>query len=310
MLGRGGVSLLLEKEGLAMAPRKKKQPEEMPVEPVASPSPEDFSDGAVQRAVMKKVLTSGWTLYPLTLGALGIAGLALIGSPILLAVGLGGLVVGGGYAVGNLCFRDETLADGIRADFQKKQKEAAEQARRQVRRDLKNCDVPGFDDESDQGVAQFDHVERTMNDLFAVLNEKLSRGELSYRAFESEATIVAESIYENLSSVVLLLKDIRSVDVGHIEKRQALLRRVDERSFTDSQREEWTALQERLDLLKARRDDVSRRLAANETAITVLETATSEVAKMQSGGTEAEDKFRSALEQLRFSREISKKFNG
>ena len=279
------------------------------VEPVASPSLSEFSDQAASKAINKKIFGSPWTVYPIVLGlAVGVGG-ALIAVPVVAIAGLAGLAVGAGHVVVK-CAQSGRMRDELYAEFQKKKKEAEEAERLSIRSELrKYLKVAGLSEEVGQAIAQFDHVERTMQDMKEVLDARLNRGELSYSMLDTVAEQADDGILDNLRSITLLLKDIRSVDLPYVETRLDTLRRRGEASLSDSQREELNAMQERAAFYESQHNEISRRLAVNETAITALEKVTSEIARMQNGGQDAELKFRITLEQLRQFHETSKDFH-
>ena len=109
---------------------RKKQARASPPAPVQI----DFSEGAVNKAILKETITHPTALYPLAIGALGAFGCVLFGplAPLLIAA-IGGAAVGTSAWVVNFFLRGDKLTDEYIGKLRRIMTEESEQRRQHLR---------------------------------------------------------------------------------------------------------------------------------------------------------------------------------
>ncbi len=128
--------------------------------------------------------------------------------------------------------------------------------------DLKNLGAP-------QGAQQMQKLAPLLDNLRAVLNRRLSAGELTYGRYLGAAEQVANSVVDNLRDVDVTLRSIRSIDADAIGERLNHLRRGGG-PLGEEQRREIKSLEERSALVDKQNKRVAELLAQNESALTIL----------------------------------------
>lgn len=267
----------------------------------ASPAPVvvDFSEGAVNTAILKKTVTHPTTMYPLAIGALGVFGCLLFGpaAPFMLAA-IGGGAVGVGAWVVNFFIRGEALTDEHIKDLRKAMSEESEQRRLHLRVEIAQCnDVVGANEIIDQALSQFDNVTVSFNGLCDILERKLQSGELTFGRFFSSANGVALSIFDNLRGIVINLESIRSIDVEFLERKLSQFKR--KKIMTALETAELKTLEERSAIRERELNESRELLVKNEEAITVLERSTAQIGNMKTDETYSTVDLETAMSDLK-----------
>lgn len=259
------------------------------------PKLQDFSQGAIQRHIVRLGLTHWLTLYPSALALpLGFAAY-LFHAPALYFGLMGGLALGLGSAVVNIFFRGDSLS----ARYLQELAEATNVQKAQMLDHLRSSlaqgrTIPGGEDYAEQGLEQFERMRLRFDKLRSLLAAKFQQGELSYGRFLGAAEQVYLGSLDNLQRIVSLLESAGGIDVSYIERRLANLDRL--RSAAD--RKEQQTLLRRQQLRAKQLEQVNELLTANEEAMTALEETVASVAAMATNSTFAKGDFDTAIAQL------------
>jgi len=269
----------------------------------------DFSEGAVNKVLLKETITHPTTLYPLAVGALGTFGCLLFGplAPLLLAA-IGGAAVGTSAWVVNFFLRGDKLTDEYISKLRKMMAEESEQRRQHLRVELEQCDdIIGANEIVEQAVSQFDNVTNSFNGLCDILEQKLHAGELTFGRFFGSANSVALSVFDNLREIVTNLEGIRSIDVAFLDRRMKQLKRTKELSSLDS--EELKTLEERSSVREQQLTESRELLVKNEEGITTLEKSTTQIGDMKTGESYSSVDLKTAMEDLKEIAGRSKRYD-
>jgi len=148
--------------------------------------------------------------------------------------------------------------------------EAAQQARLQaLESDFYELKFP-------QGASQIKLLREKLGSLTEVLKRRLDSGELTYSRYLGMAQEVYGAALDNLHEVAVALRGVSTIDAGYIRKRLLELDRGSDRS-ADHERE-YKALRDRTVLLEDQTKRVSRLMAQNESAMTVIDQTTAALA--------------------------------
>jgi len=259
------------------------------------PRLQDFSQGAIQRQIVRQGLSHWLTLYPPALGLpLGFAAY-LFNVPALYLGLLSGLAVGLGSAVVNIFFRGEALSASYLQQLAEKTSQQKSQMLERLRCDLQQMrTILGAEEYAEQGLEQFERMRDKFDTLRALLAEKFSQGELSYGRFLGAAEQVYLGSLDNLQRIVSLLESVGGIDLAYIDKRLASL----EVMTSEADRKERETLLRRSRLRCAQLERVNELLTANEEAMTTLEETVAAVTAMSTDATFAAGDFETAIEQL------------
>lgn len=120
-----------------------------------------------------------------------------------------------------------------------------------------------------QGLQQMQKLAPLLDNLRAVLNRRLSAGELTYGRYLGAAEQVANGVTDNLRDVDVTLRSIRNIDADGIAARLKQLRQGGG-YVGEEQRREIKSLEERATLVEKQNKRVAELLAQNESALTIL----------------------------------------
>jgi hypothetical protein len=120
-----------------------------------------------------------------------------------------------------------------------------------------------------QGAQQLQKLAPLLDNLRAVLNKRLSAGELTYGRYLGAAEQVANSVIDNLRDVDVALRSIRNIDAEGIAARLKQLR-LGGGHVGEEQRREVKSLEERVALVGKQNKRAAELLAQNESALTIL----------------------------------------
>ena len=127
-----------------------------------------------------------------------------------------------------------------------------------------------FDElEFGQGAAQIKMLREKFENLSEIMKRRLNAGELTYARYLGMAEQVYLSALDNLNEVAVALRSVSTIDTDHIQSRLRELNSSEQ--GIGEQREESAALQERHSLYDEQQQRVTRLIAQNETAMTVLD---------------------------------------
>jgi hypothetical protein len=259
------------------------------------PRLQDFSQGAIQRQIVRQGLSHWLTLYPPALGLpLGFAAY-LFNTPLLYLGLLGGLTVGLGSAIVNIFFRGEALSASYLQQLAEKTSQQKSQMLERLRCGIQQMrTILGAEEYAEQGLEQFERMRDKFDTLRALLSEKFSQGELAYGRFLGAAEQVYLGSLDNLQRIVSLLESVGGIDLAYIDKRLASL----EVMTSEADRKERETLLRRSRLRCAQLERVNELLTANEEAMTTLEETVAAVTAMSTDATFAAGDFETAIEQL------------
>jgi hypothetical protein len=261
------------------------------------PNLQAYSQGAIQRQIVRQGLTHWLTLYPPALGLpLGFAAY-LFNVPALYLAALGGAALGMGSAIINIFFRGDALSSRYLQELAGQLREQERQALEELRRELEQTrTVSGAEDYAGQAVEQLDQLRAKVDNLSRLLTEKFQQGELSYGRFLGAAEQVQMGGFDNLRRIVSLLKSVGGIDLDYLEKR---LRQIDKLAgLAEADRKEREALIRRRQLRISQLEQVNELLAANEEAMTAIQETAAAVAAMSTNSPLAKGDLETAIAQL------------
>lgn len=152
------------------------------------------------------------------------------------------------------------------------------------------------DHDCQKGVEQLEQFQRDFDSLVELLGSKLDTQEVTYKRYYGMAQEVFLSGVDNLRKVLNSLMSISEIDVDEIKGRLAVLKR----SLKDDldARVEIDALNERLNIRKAKIEKVKALLLENEGAITGLERTAAAIADLDTGQDEGKIDMEQSMEDL------------
>lgn len=242
----------------------------------------DFSRRAVDRAVLRSGIFHGLTLYPVAAGIPCILAGLLFHSFITGAAGLAACLFSLGNLVITVFFRNETIARRYIENLTKKLSQEKDALLSSLERNLDQCSAV---DESGhlarQGKEQFRSIRIKFENVQELLEQKLSRGEMTFGRFMGAAEQVYLGALDNLVQVASILKSASSIDLAYI--RENLGKLAAKNNLSSSEKKECQAMEKRLTLWDSQIRKVEDLLAGNEEAMTRLEEATEAIAGLSTG---------------------------
>ncbi|MFH0821598.1 MAG: hypothetical protein V2B18_02520 [Pseudomonadota bacterium] len=236
------------------------------------PSVEDFSKGAIQRAVLYEALTHPATLYPGVLAILGGVAWPLFHSPWSLLAALGASAVSLGCLVANYFFRNEALAKKYVEHLARRTVDDEAQRLRDLYDDLSEAaNISGAEEYAKQGAEQFIRIRDSYRRLDLVVTERLSSGNEDVGRIWGASEQVYLGVLENLKDIVNRLKTTAGIDPKYINERRKALRTL--RNPTDADRAEMETLKQRWLLREEQLERINEILTRNEEALTRMEEA-------------------------------------
>ncbi|MEM9531907.1 MAG: hypothetical protein AAGA23_13425 [Pseudomonadota bacterium] len=224
----------------------------------------DFSKNAINRAVLKQTTQHPSVLYPA--GAAVIGGLAAVAlGPSLLT--LGALAAGGALALGGL-----TVNRFLRREFfaSRYVRELRDSVHSQHSRALDELNKGLKEIGNEAGLAQLRRVQEKFRAFQEVLDSKLEDTELTHSRYLGIAEQVYFAVLDNLSRLVSVSRSVAAIDVDYSRRRIGELERQE--ADSPAVRNELATLRQRLELDAEQRERVDEWLAANEVAMTQLDT--------------------------------------
>lgn len=245
------------------------------------PPARDFAPSALKRAVRAEALTHPLTLYPSVVGVLGGLAWALFGSPLLLGVAFGGIVLGLSGLTVNYFFRDSVFAKRYVEQLKKVAAEREQALLDGLRTGLQACQsIPGAEEYSLQALEQFVRIRQKYENIMKLLDQKLGSGELALGGIWAASEQVHLGVLENLRRIEHLLQSIATIDETYIHQRLhrlSQLSRLDEADIREVE-----TLKKRKALREEQLHTVNELLTQNEEALTQLEETAVAVADIPS----------------------------
>jgi len=233
----------------------------------------DFSRRAIDRAVLRETSQHPSVLYPA--GAAVIGGLAAVAlGPGLFA--LGALAAGGVLAAGSLVFNRFLRRDYFAARYVR---ELRERFHNEHARALEDLEAGLARIDNDTGHNQLRRVQEKFSAFQDVLASKLQPNELTHARYLGIAEQVYFAVLDNLTRVVGVARSIAAIDVDYTRQRIAEIER--EGAETSAARNELATLRQRLELDAEQRKRIADWLAANEVAMTQLDTTAMTLAAVE-----------------------------
>lgn len=130
-----------------------------------------------------------------------------------------------------------------------------------------------------QGAKQMDQFQHKFDTLVEILNTKFDEGQLTYSRYYGIAQEVFLSGIDNLTSILMALKTLKSIDINYISERLLALDKEKDKSLPIQK--EYDALQRSLGSHKEQEDLVKELLAENESAMTQIDEATIALSKIE-----------------------------
>lgn len=248
----------------------------------------------VKSAVLKNILTSPTTIFPM-LGSVPLLAFWAIFDAGVLFVVVSGLCLVGGASMFALNYFGRYAAFSskyflqLRAENEAKSKKKLE-------------DVEAFLDERDfeQGARQVKKLQKSMESFEKVLDRKFEPHEFARARYHGVAEQVMLNALGNLEQIVTVLIAIDAIDPDYIQNRIDELGEIahENDGLNDSQMEESEALKARWELREDQFKIIDHLLSQNEKAMTELGKIATNIATSNVAGNSAEAELDSAIESL------------
>lgn len=238
----------------------------------------EFSKKATDKAVLKTTAAHPLTLYPLAIGVLGGLAVILFSAPaVAITATCAGLGLGAGAWLINYFARKKTFASRYIEKLQKKMEEQRKNLLTTLGNQLEYFKTrKGLEGYAGQAASQFQKIQNRYESMKAVLQDKLSSGELTYNRFIGTAEQVYLSVLDNLQGISTLIKSADNIDEDYIKGRFSALKKLDKLASADE--EEIETLEKRMQLRQKQVDEINDLLTKNERAMTELDQATASLA--------------------------------
>ena len=264
---------------------------------VAPPKTSEYLPEAIQQAVVTQGLKHPLTVYPLALGAAaGIVGY-LFTMPAFYLVALCGLLGGPAWAITKIFLMNEKAGNQYLRSLNRRQKEYEKSLRRQIDRDLKECErLKGLRNYARQGSEQFNRIKTKLDNVTELLRMKLNRREMTFNRFLGAAEQVNLSVLNNLRDLVSRLKSAGTIDENYIQVRLLDIDAKPNPSQADLEQQE--TLHSRLKLRREQIVQAETLLTQNEKALTEMEKISAAIAQWHTDGRFTQIDFETAIARL------------
>ncbi len=264
---------------------------------VIPPKPGDYLPSAIKKAVISVGAKHPVTVYPIALGF----SCAFIGwlfaIPLLIKIGIAGLILGPAYALGAIfIFNKKTSSQYVNL-MNKRQKEYERYIKILIKKGLQETkSIPGAEQFAIQGTKQFDDTEEKYQNVKELLDIKLKDTELTYGRFLGAAEQVSLSVLDNLKNVISLIKSAGSIHPDYINKQIKAI--TSNETMTKEDENQIVTLKQRLDLHGQQFGKVKQLLAKNEEAMTEMEKISAAIADWNTDSKFADTDFENAITRL------------
>ncbi|MDP2933075.1 MAG: hypothetical protein Q8N81_02995 [bacterium] len=247
---------------------------------VKQPDPSDYLPERIQKEVLRTGFSHPCSLYPFAIGlGCGAAGL-ILSMPLLYLIAAGGLLVGPVWAVVQIFFLPDRIRKKYLAKLEAERVNYREFLKSELRRGLQYKYASEKANElARKGIKQFDRAAEALKDIVDLLAMKLKTDELLFHRFLAATEQTYLSILDSLKDCVALLKSADSINPEELKECLSKISRM--KKITPAAEEEKQAVSERLELWQNQMDDVEKRQARNERALTELEQISRKIAEWQ-----------------------------
>ena len=237
------------------------------------PSSYDFTPQAINKA-LRKHASGHWTVrysIPVFLG--GVVFGALFGftyTVFLILLGIIGLGIASWII--QFYFKAKTFKNKYTTFLHNLLQKQTDKKRTNLKKNL-------LDMKCDQGAKQMDQFQHKFDTLVEILNTKFDESQLTYSRYYGIAQEVFLSGIDNLTSILMALKTLKSIDINYINERLLALDKEKDKSLPIQK--EYDALQRSLGSHKEQEELVKELLAENESAMTQIDEATIAISKIE-----------------------------
>lgn len=244
--------------------------------PEKLPTAKDYSEATTQQVVKLETLQHPLTTWPAAVGVLGGASvMALLPASSLLA----GMIFAGGVGFGGAVWLFNYLVNGdsYAQAYHQKLHQAFQD---EMKKKLANLEKELVRFDQSQGIKQVQELPQKFESMREVLLHKLSKGEIAFSRFLGSTEAVYKSALDNLEQVVSLLIATQEVDINDLRSEIETIENTNSRS--DHMEITLGHLQAREKMYTENLHHIGHLLARNEAALTMLDQATIEAAKIKS----------------------------
>ncbi|MBN1183112.1 MAG: hypothetical protein JXB49_12540 [Bacteroidales bacterium] len=237
------------------------------------PSSYDFTPQAVNRA-LRKHASGHWTVrysIPIFLG--GVVFGALFGFTYTVFLLLLGIIGLGLFSfIIQFYFRAKTFKSEYTSYLHNLLQKQTDKKRTNLKKDLQEM-------KCEQGAKQMDQFQHKFDTLLEILKTKFDESQLTYSRYYSIAQEVFLSGIDNLTSILMALKTLKSIDINYINERLLALDKEKDKNM--SIKKEYDALHRSLASHKEQETLVKELLAENESAMTQIDEASIAISKIE-----------------------------
>lgn len=250
----------------------------------------DFSEKRINSELTKDAFKNPLFQYPAAIAVVaGVAGVVLGFSEVVFWAIMGASMTSSfSWVWQRFCQADKNQ----RRYIERVQKEIRAETDKKRRRLLEDLTQIGCD----RGVKQLQEIEDEFNSLVELLGQKLDEGEMTYQRYHAMSQGVFLAGIDNLRKVLETLQSVDQVDVSGLE---AEIKQLQSPKCSERNKEgRAAALITRLDNAKKQKEAAEDLLDENEQAIAQLNTAGTEIAKMDAGLDEGKSGMAQAMDDL------------
>ncbi|MDB4330136.1 hypothetical protein N9948_00190 [bacterium] len=244
----------------------------------------DFSPESMKKAVTEAALTHPVFLVCFGLGFFGTLGVILFSAPML---AIGASIIGTIGALGTFGVNFFGRRASLESEYIKKLNRLAEERTKNKLSELKS-DIDYCLDFSDndklvvQANKQFDMVNNKFDSFKEILNKKFDPNELTYGRFYTTAEQTHGAVLDNIEKVVLGFKALKDIDLDYLEEKYDELKKIiDDKTAEKFDKEEFEAIQGRIDLREKKFYEIDEVLSKNEMAMTELNNITCKLSEIK-----------------------------
>jgi hypothetical protein len=250
----------------------------------------DFSEKKIKQELTLNAFKHWLVQYPAAAAVLSVAGGCVLGftEPFFWAA-VGTLGVGAfSWVWQRFCLMDKNQ----RLYIEKVQKDIEAETNKKRRRLLEDLTNVGCE----RGVKQLQEFEAEFDSLISLLRQKLDQNEITYQRYYAMSQGVFLAGIDNLRKVLETLQSVDQVNVSDLERE---IRQLRSPKCSERNKEgRAAALNTRIENVKRQQEAAEDLLDENEQALAQLNTAGTEIAKMDAGLNEGKLGMAQAMEEL------------
>lgn len=248
----------------------------------------DISPGTIKKAVISTSLQKPLTVYPATVGALGVFYALLFGTNIFALVAM---IAGGGFTLFNWVYEYYVKGDKHANQFVTLYRRELEKRRIEA---LKHLEDELSEIHNEQAVNQVLLFRRKYDNFQSILDRKLDSTELTYNRYLSIAEQVFLNGLDNLENAAIALKSISTINVDRINKD---IQQLNQDQSKDNEAR-IIELNARIALHQTQLNRVSELLLTNEKALTQLDQVAAKLANIDTRQNHAHVDMEDAMDEL------------